>query len=304
MRIVVFKGSIIASLAAFVWSTYYVFVISIDALNPLSLFFYPALFGGVLFVGYGAYTRGKIPRPSMKRDYILPGIGYSSSQLLIVLSTVANGGVLTSTFILLGDTIISPLIVYFIGRSRFRPSPALLFPGMAVLIASAAALTLFGGTIGARSLSGVILLLLIPPALSLFFVYTNERIMAEGMAEILTPAFLSSSLFVLVYVLLTGRTYAVAFGGFANLAVLFVIGATSMFLGYILFFRASRTTGFTLSSILMALIPPFTLILGAMFLGIVATSVSIFLIILAALGAVICTLAFAEEPGVRRAGGT
>lgn len=304
MRTVVFKGSVIASTAAFVWSTYYVFVISIDVLDPLSLFFYPALFGGVLFALYGLYARGKIPRPSMKRDYLLPGVGYSSSQLLIVLSTVVNGGVLTSTFILLGDTILSPLIVYLIGRGRFKPNPGLLFAGMAVLVTSAAVLTLFGGTIGARSMYGIVLLLLIPPALSLFFVYTNERIMAEGMAEILTPAFLSSSLFVLAYVLFTGRTHPVAFGSASDLAVLFVIGATSMFLGYILFFKASRMTGFTLSSILMALIPPFTLILGVIFLGLLATAVSVLLIILAAFGAILCTLAFAEESGVGGAGGT
>lgn len=294
MREGVIGGSFVATTAAFVWATYYVFVILIDALNPIALFLYPALVGGLLFLAYGLLRRGRIPRPSRTRDYLLPGAGYLASQILILLSTLANGGVLTSTFILLGDTIVSPSIVFALGRNRYRPKLALLSAGLLVLVTSAAVLTLYGGSLGARSAWGMVLLLLIPPSLSLFFVYTNERIMAEGVAEILTPAFLVSSVLILVYVLASGHSSSLSFGGASELVILLLIGATSMFVGYVLFFRASRMTGFTLSSILMALIPPFTLILGVLFLGLTATIATSFLIVLAAVGAVLCTLAFAE----------
>ena len=118
--------------------------------------------------------------------------------------------------------------------------------------------------------------------------------MAEGMAQILMPAFLVSSLFVAGYAAVVRQGYPLEFNGVRDLLVLAAIGVTSMFAGYMLFFAASRMTGFTLSSILMALIPPFTLILGILFLGLRATGWIIALIVMAALGAGLCTIAFAE----------
>lgn len=300
MRVEVLKGSFLATLAAFVWSTYYIFIVLVKSLDPLSLFFYPSLFGGILFLCYGLLRKGRIPLPSRKRDYLLPGVGYFVSQMLIVLSTVANGGVLTSTFILLGDTIVSPSVIYYLGRNRFRPKLNLLFVGLFVLVTSAAVLTLYGGYVATRSILGVILLLAIPPALSLFFVYTNDRIMADGMEEILTPAFLISCVFVLPFVIFEGSLRPVVFGDIIQLSVLIVIGVIIMFVGYILFFRASAVAGFTLSSILMALIPPFTLVLGVFFLGSGASLLSVTMIVFAALGASLCTIAFAEENAVKK----
>lgn len=294
MRAAVIRGSALAALSAFVWSTYYVFVPLIDTLSPLSLFFYPSLFGALLFLAYGFFKTGRLPHPARARDYLLPGAGYFASQMLIILSTVSNGGVLTSTFILLGDTIISPSIIFILGLNRFKPRLQMLAPGMILLVSSAAFLTLYGGFPAAKSAEGLVLLVLIPPSLSLFFVYTNERIMAEGMAQILMPAFLVSSLFVAGYAAVARQSYPLEFSGARDLLVLSVIGITSMFVGYILFFAASRITGFTLSSILMALIPPFTLILGVLFLGLTASGWIIALIILAAIGAGLCTIAFAE----------
>ncbi len=303
MRVGVIQGSGLATTAALVWATYYIFIPAVDSLDPLSLFFYPSLAGAALFFAYGFLLKGKVPRPSRRRDYLLPGLGYFASQMLIILSTLSNGGVLTSTFILLGDTIVSPSVIFALGRYRFRPRLRLLLIGLVVLVTSAAMLTLFGGYAATGSAVGILLLILIPPSLSLFFVYTNDRIMADGMAEILASAFLISSLFILVYSAVIRQSYPVAFGDLHSLAVLIIIGLTSMFAGYLLFFKASSLTGFTLSSILMALIPPFTLILGVIFLGISATVESSVLIVLAAVGAGLCTLAFAEggadsaEPG-------
>lgn len=299
MRVEVVKGSLVATLAALVWSTYYIFVTLVKALDPLSLFFYPSLFGGLLFALYGLYRKRKIPLPSRKRDYFIPGVGYFISQMLIILSTVANGGVLTSTFILLGDTIVSPSVIFLLGRNRYMPRVSLLFLGLIILVAAASLLTLYGGYVSSSSAYGILLLLLVPPTLSLFFIYTNQRIMVEGMEEILTPAFLVSCLFVLVYAIADRSFRPVEFVGLSQLAILAVIGVSTMFVGYVLFFRASAVAGFTLSSILMALIPPFTLILSVAFLATHASLLAVTMIVCAAIGAILCTLAFAEEAAVR-----
>ncbi len=300
MKVAVLKGSAVATSAAFVWATYYVFVPLLHSLDPLTLFFYPSLFGFLLFLLFGLYSGGRIPLPSKKRDYLLPGMGYFASQILIIISTLANGGVLTSTFILLGDTVLSPSIVFALGRNRFRPRLRFLVVGLVVLILSAGMLTLFGGYVSLKSAEGILLLLLIPPSLSVFFVYTNERITDDGMAEILTPAFLVSSVFIVAYAFISGTAHPVEFGSAYDLFILFLIGATSMFVGYLLFFKASGMAGFTLSSILMALIPPFTMMLGVAFLGLRATPLSVSLIILAAVGASLCTVAFAEGGALSR----
>lgn len=302
MRVEVLKGSFVATLAALVWSTYYIFVTLVKTLDPLSLFFYPSLVGGLLFLVYGLLRKGKLPHPSRKRDYFIPGIGYFISQMLIIISTVANGGVLTSTFILLGDTIVSPSVIFLLARNRYMPKLNLLLLGLFVLVAATSILTLYGGYVSTGSAFGIVLLLLVPPTLSLFFIYTNQRIMEEGMEEILAPAFLVSCLFVLIFALVEGSFRPVAFGGFDSLSILVIIGVSTMFVGYILFFRASAVAGFTLSSILMALIPPFTLVLSVIFLSSHVTSLAVIMIVFAAIGAIICTLAFAEETTVRATG--
>ncbi len=299
MRSSTLAGAFLAVSAAFVWATYYVFVAYGRSIDAAALFFYPSLFGSLFFIAHGALNGRSFPLPSKRRDYLLPAAGYISSQLLIIYSILLNGGVVTSIFILVGDTILSPTIIFASGRNRFRPRLPLLAGGVAVLVSSAAVLTILGGRITSTSDEGILLLILIPPALSLFFVYTNERIMADGMSRILGPTFLVSAAFTALYAVAAGTPAILYPHSPQDLLLLLVIGLTSMYAGYLLFFRASRSAGFTLTSILMALIPPFTLVLEVIFLGFEATPLAALLIALAAFGAVLCTLAYSEEPLMR-----
>jgi drug/metabolite transporter (DMT)-like permease len=287
-------GSSIAVASAFVWSTYYIFLHMLGKLSYFSIFLYPSLAGGILFVLYGLITEGRVRLPSKKRDIIIPALGFLASQFMIILSTEVNGGVITATFVLVGDAIISPSIIYLIGRNRFVPNLSLFFPGIVLLVVSSAILSLFGGQFGVHSLYGLMLIVTVPVLIALFFVYTNERIMVDGMARILTPTFFISSLIVFFPFLIISPQVVLALPDYADILILIVTGATSMFAGYLLFFAASRLTGFTLTSILMCMIPVFTLLLSAALIGVSLTTTSLGLIIAAVLGAALCTIAFSE----------
>ncbi|MBX8637606.1 MAG: DMT family transporter [Thermoplasmata archaeon] len=294
MKREVAAGSSVAVLSAFVWSTYYIFLHMLGTLSYFSVFLYPSLVGGILFLVYGAVKGGHFSLPSRKLDIVLPALGYLSSQFMIIFSTEINGGVITATFVLIGDAILSPAIIYSIGRNRFVPNFSLFFPGIAILVISSATLSLFGGQFGVHSLYGLLLVSIVPVLIAVFFVYTNERIMVDGMARILTPTFFASSAIVILPALLIHDPVALMIPNFSDMLILFVIGATSMFAGYLLFFAASKLTGFTLTSILMCMIPVFTLLLSVSLIGFSLTPVSVALVIGAVSGATMCTIAFGE----------
>ncbi len=287
-------GSSVAVLSAFIWSTYYIFLHMLGRLSYFSLFLYPSLVGGVLFLVYGAMTGGSLHLPSRKQDLLIPALGYLASQFMIILSTEINGGVITATFVLIGDAIVSPAIIYSIGRNRFVPNFSLFFPGIALLVASSVALSLFGGQFSVHSLYGLLLVAIVPVLIALFFVYTNERIMTEGMATILAPTFFVSSALAFIPLLILQEPVTFLPPNAGSALILFVIGASSMFAGYWLFFAASRLTGFTLTSILMCMIPVFTLLLSVSLIGVSLTPASVGLVFAAVSGAAMCTLAFSE----------
>ncbi len=294
MKREVAAGSSVAVLSAFVWSTYYVFLHMLGRTSYFSIFLYPSLVGGVLFLIYGAVKERGIHLPTRKADLLIPALGYLSSQLAIIFSTLVNGGVITATFVLIGDAIMSPAIIYLIGRNRFIPNFLLFLPGIILLILSSVALTLFGGQFAVHSLYGLMLVGIVPVLISIFFVYTNERIMTDGMARILAPTFFVSSAIAFFPMLFLQDPVAMVIPGISDLLILLAIGATSMFAGYWLFFAASELTGFTLTSILMCMIPVFTLLLSVSLIGFSLTPVSVLLVIGAVLGSAMCTLAFSK----------
>ena len=57
MKREVAAGSSVAVLSAFVWSTYYVFLHMLGSTSYFSIFLYPSLVGGALFLIYGAVSQ-------------------------------------------------------------------------------------------------------------------------------------------------------------------------------------------------------------------------------------------------------
>ena len=290
----IFAGSSLAIMAAFFWSTYYIFLHMIGRADAFTVFIYPSLVGGFLFALYGFVSEGNIRLPERKADLLIPAFGYLSSQIVIIFSARINGGVLTSTFVLVGDAILSPFIIFALGRNRFIPRFSLFIPGLLVLVVSAFVLSAFGGKFAVHSLAGLVLIVADPILISLFYVYLNGRIMIDGMARILAPTFLVASLISLPVFLFLYPVFYIGVPDPYELLVLIVIGVTSMFGGYFLFFAASKISGFTLSSILMSMIPVFTLLLSAAFISIPLTFSSVVLVFLAVFGASLCTLSFGE----------
>jgi drug/metabolite transporter (DMT)-like permease len=298
----IFAGSSLAVMAAFFWSTYYIFLHMIGGADAFTVFIYPSLVGGLLFVLYGFIADGGIRLPERKADLLIPALGYLSSQIVIILSARINGGVLTSTFVLVGDAILSPAIIFALGRNRFIPRFSLFTPGLLLLVVSALVLSVYGGRFAVHSVIGLALIVADPVLVSLFYVYLNGRIMIDGMARILAPTFLVSSLISVPLFLLIYPSIPADVPGMNEFLILAVIGVTSMFAGYYLFFAASRISGFTLSSILMSMIPVFTLILSAAFISVPLTFSSVVLVFVAVFGASLCTISFSEGRSKETAG--
>ncbi|MEM3852282.1 MAG: DMT family transporter [Methanomassiliicoccales archaeon] len=295
----IIRTGALSAMAAFVWASYYPLLFFVRELGPLSLFFYPSLFGGIAFLGYGFLAR-KTGRPTRKRDFVIPAAGYLSSQWSIILSSLLNGVILTSTFVLLGDTLLSPAIMILGGRSKNRPIMPYFITGMAILLFSVIFLSVQGPLKVEFSPLPMAVLVLTPVLVSLFFIYTNERIETDGLVSILTPCFLVAALISLPLVL-TGRI-----GGLnvnmVELGVLISIGITSMFLGYLFFFVASDSGNFVLASVLMSLIPVFTVILQSLIYRRFPGIFDVLLIAGVCAGAAICTLGFsAQVDGLREA---
>jgi len=294
-------GAGAAMLAAFLWSTYYIFIHYLGAYSPLILFSIPSIIGGLLFLFLAAVT-GRRLIAVRHRHFILPSAGYFASQMVIIISALLNGGVITAVFILIGDALLSPLLVFMLGWNRAVPKKSIFVPGVVILMLSASLLSLYGHLVKVQSFTGMTALVFTPVFTSLYFIYTDRSIMQEGVSAVLAPAFLIPGLLSLPFLAFYGRIPVISP---RDIFLFLSIGATSMFAGYLLFFEASRISTFVLSSVLMSMIPVFTLLLSVSLISGRISTIAFPLTAAAVLGAVLCTLSYthAEVASTESAGG-
>lgn len=279
-------------LAAFVWSTYYVFVLAISPpTRPSAVLFYPFLFGGVAYAGW-AFATGA------GRDFLRlwkqPG-AYLRTALLVgmqtsvLASTYLTGPVDASLLSLIGDVVATPLIVALVlaaYRAHVRSSP----------FVAGLLLSLVGGTltiVGGRSLSGVhgvgwLAVPAVPLTVAPFFILTareNER----------TPSSAVVGQSLLASTIVLGLLAPVVPGGWPGLgtvsvpafAVLVIVGLTSFFLAEALYFFAIERVGLVIPPMLMTGIPVFTLVLSGLVLGLRLPPIALLGIPIAIVGALL-----------------
>ncbi len=260
--------------AAFIWSTYYFFVLALSpGTAPSALVPYPFLAGGAAYLAWAIRQgHGRV---------VLELLGdvrawFRIAMLLVIqLSSLAftllAGAVNTSLAVLVGDVALTPLLVMWIyreGRERAR-SP--YFVGGALLSGFGAALTIVAGG-SAGQLKGLAFFVgpVVPVSLAIYFVLTaREGIRRPSSAVVGQSTFVAG----LVGLPLAG----IVPGGFSGLlvtsptAILLVVGfgLTSFFAGTALYFLAVERAGLVLPSVLQALIPVFTLGLSAILLAVV-----------------------------------
>lgn len=261
-----------AILAAFVWSTYYFFVLALAPLAaPSAVFVYPLLIGGLAYlVWVVALGRTQEYLAVWRRPSAWGRTGLlCAMQLSTLASTYLAGAVTTSLFALLGDVVVAPILVMAIlaqGREQVR---TVAFPLGVGLAAGGAALTIVGGsTIGGLSGWGWIVVPAVPLTVALFFVFAADGNRTGNPAAVVGQSMLAAGLVGLVL------TPAIP-GGVAGLAVvsptawglLVGVGLTTFFFADVIYFWAIGRVGLFLPTVLMATIPIFTLALSVLLFG-------------------------------------
>lgn len=279
-------------LAAFLWATYYFFVYAITpSVAPSATLVYPFLFGGIAY-SLWAIVRGHA------RDFARLWVTASgwlrvglmlSMQLVVLASTYAAGAVDTALLTLVGDVVLTPVLLIAVFREGTERTRSIAFLLGVLLSTVGASLTILGGG-SAEPIRGWAwaVAFLVPVLVALYFLVT-----ARASTRIPTSAVVAQTM---LGAALIGFPIAGGIpGGYAglwisapvSLGLLVALGVTSFFVAPVLYFEAIERAGLMLPALLMATIPVFTLGLAVVLLGTIPPPLALVGIPTAVLGAVL-----------------
>lgn len=260
-------AAVLATCSAFLWATYYFFVLAATpSAGPAALIAFPFLAGGVVYAALavaqghgrlflGLWTSGR----AYGRTALALGM-----QVSVLASTYTAGSVNTSLLSLLGDVALTPVLLMVLfreGRDRARSIPFVL--GV-LLGAGGATLTILGGE-SAPHLTGWAWLVapLVPATVAFYFLATARENRRSPQSAVVAQTMLGAGLFALpVSALFPGGLGGLAVHGTVTWVLVVALGVTSFFLAPWLYFRAIELTGLLLPALLMSGIPVFTLLLS------------------------------------------
>lgn len=260
-------AGLLALAAAFLWSTYYFFVLRVQAegLGAGPIVAVSFLTGGLAYLALALVERRarelvsiSVEPAAYGRVALLLGM-----QLAVLASTYLLGAVNTSLLTLVGDVVGTPLIVLALfreGKDRLRS--ALFVGGVLLSTAGAALAILAGGSTTPVTGAGWLLAVAVPPAVAVYFIVTARAGRTRSTAALVAQATLGAA--VVGFALgpwLPGADPAPWSIGTTPLLLLTVNGLVSFFVAPWLYFRAIATVGILLPAVLMATIPVFTLLL-------------------------------------------
>lgn len=255
----------LALLAAFVWATYYFFVLGAPGVPPSGLLIDPFLAGGLGLLAL-AGARGELGWT--RRLLREPATAYRAAllvvmQVSVLAATYLAGPVDTALLSLLGDVVLTPIalgLLYAEGRGRFR-SP--LFVSGLVASTAGASLVIVAGA-QAEALTGWawVVTPVVPVAVALYFLYTARGNRETPMVPLVgVTTLVAAGWGAVVSPLLPGGVPGLWPGSLPGVALVVVLGLTSFALGPFLYFRAIERAGLLLPAVLMTAIPVFTLAL-------------------------------------------
>lgn len=261
-----------ALIAAFLWATYYLFVLSLHASTlPAAVLVYPFLFGGLAYLAFALLRGHGRAFLAVWRDpwgWVRMGLLFGM-QAGVVAATYTAGAVDTSLLSLVGDVALTPIILMVLyHEATDRARSAVFWLGL-VLACGGAALTILGGQ-SAPALSGVAWLVApaVPVLVAFYFLLSAKANQRTPMTAIIAQSTLGAAfLGVLASPLLPGGAGGLWVPDPVDVALLAVLGVTSFFLGPYLYFRAIELAGLLLPALLMSSIPVFTLAISVVAFG-------------------------------------
>lgn len=265
------EAGLAGGLAAFLWASYYVFVLALPVGEDGLLIDLPFLFAGLLFlVAYPGRRPGGalgVLRTCATWPGIVRGGIFALVQLDVVLATRWAGAVDASLVTLLADVVATPLLVLAVVHEDAGKVRSKVFWLGVLLASSGAAATILGnGQAVPLSLPALLSLVPLPFLIAVYFVWVNQASKRAPAGEVLGAASLMA--FVvgsLGGVLVFGPAWATYSPvTFDQVVIMVVVGLTSFYLGPFAYFWAAGRTTIVLPAVLQALIPVFTLMMIAL----------------------------------------
>lgn len=300
------RAVLLSLLAAFLWALYYPFVLGAKpGASPSATIVYPFIFGGLAYAVY-AQVRGQGPAfralwtgpLAWLRTAFLVGM-----QLSVLATTYLAGPVDSSLLSLIGDVVLTPVIVALLWASHRGNIGTGWFTLGCALSLVGGGLTIVGGqSLGRVEGWAWLVVPAVPLTVALYFLLSaqeNERTPAVAVVgqSMAAAAVLSLVLSPLIP------------GGFATLGtvtpealgLLVLCGVTSFFLAPLLYFRAIEEAGIVIPPMMMTGIPVFTLLLSAFVLRLGLPPIAVLGIPVAVAGALL-TLRGESGPGATTSG--
>jgi drug/metabolite transporter (DMT)-like permease len=298
--------AIVASLfCAFLWATYYLFVLWVTpGTAPSAILVYPFLFGGLPYAAYSVATgHGRaflgLWKDPMAYVRILLLCGM---QLTVLATTYLAGPVDASLLSLIGDVVLTPIVVaVMIGMYRAHIATPIFALGLLVSLA--------GGTmaiVGGQSLSAVhgwgwLAVPGVPLCVAFYFLLTARANRTIPASAVVSQSMLGAGA-------VTALLAPAIPGGWAGIVsvaplpvgLLALCGVTSFFIAPALYFVAIERVGFVIPPMLMTGIPVFTLLLSAWVLHIALPLIGVLGIPVAVVGAVLALQGESSFPPDRR----
>lgn len=300
-----FRGRAVAAalalLAAFLWSTYYLFVLAVSpAARPSAVLFYPFAGGGLGYLLW-AVARG-VGRP-LVRAFVRPSSYLRLGLLLgmqfsVLAATYLTGPVDASLLSLLGDVVATPLVVAGLFRDRRGElrSP-LLVSGLALSLAGGTLAIAGGHGLGAIRDLGWLVVVTVPATVALFFVLSARAGAASSTTAVVGQSMVAAALGTAALApIVPGGPAALVTIGAVPFALLLANGLISFFVAPLLYFGAIERAGLILPPMLMTGIPVFTLLLSAAVLGIAPAVLGLVGVPIAAAGGIVALAAGARGP--------
>ncbi|MGA7923778.1 MAG: DMT family transporter, partial [Thermoplasmata archaeon] len=298
--------SLASLLAAALWASYYVIVLlAAPFVAPSAILAYPFVVGGVAYLAFIAFRHeGAVFWASWRDPWSWIRTGFVlGMQVTVLASTFLTGAVDTAIFALIGDVVVSPLLVMVLlgeRRDRLRSLP---FPLGLTLAMIGASLTIVGGQSIARvSGWGLVLAPLVPLMVAGFFMSAAHDSRSKPASVVVGNSMVAAGVIgIVIAPLIPGGIAGLRVTGFGPWSLILLLGLTSFFLADVLFFWAIGKVGPLAPTTLMAAIPAFTLGFQLVFLHEAPSDLSLIGIPIAVLGAALSLqgshTSWAQVPG-------
>jgi drug/metabolite transporter (DMT)-like permease len=301
-----FALAIVASvLAAFFWATYYLFVLWVTpGTAPSAILSYPFLVGGVAYTGWAVGTGHGGEYAALWRDpkaWVRVGLLFGM-QISVLSTTYLAGPVDASLLSLIGDVVLTPIVVaLFLGAYRSHVATPLFALGLIISLAGGTMAIVGGQSLSAVHSWGWVAVAAVPITVAAYFLLTARANRTMAPSAVVGQSMLAAGLLtVLVAPVFPGGWTGLVTVAPVPLLLLALCGLTSFFLSPALYFLAIDRVGLVIPPMLMTAIPVFTLLLSSWVLGIALPLIGVLGIPVAVVGAI---LALGGESAVPPEGG-